>query len=107
MTVNPAAVASFAVIAPSNVPPTDDFVLSVVALDQFGNTVTNFSGPLTLTCSDGQTVFLTPTTPTWNAGVATFMATLDTADTVTLTATSGSITGDTTIVLPAFNEMPV
>src|SRR5205814_686964 len=71
---------------------------TVTARDVFGNTVTGYTGPVTLTSTDSQASF-SPATYTYvtaDAGVHTFSATLNTAGTRTLTATdtsNGAITG--------------
>ena len=72
--------------------PAPALTSSVTALDNYGNTVTSFGGTVTLTSSDGQTVHLLAA-PVFSNGTALVTVTLDTADTLTLTAASGAING--------------
>ena len=95
-TVNPAAAASFSLSASSTVTAGAGFSLKVTALDAYGNVATTYGGKATLTASDGQSV--SPSTvsfasSTATPGVATVTAVLDKVDTLTLSATAGSVKG--------------
>ena len=84
--------ASLVVSAPSTATAGTGFAVTVTAADAFGNTVSDFQGSVTLTCSDGQPVFiLLP--PVFNNGTAVATVALNTADTVVLTAAAGTING--------------
>jgi len=90
--ISPAAASTFVVSAPSTATAGSGFAVTVTAKDAFGNTAAGFDESVTLTSSDGQTVnLLSP--PVFNAGTAVATITLDMADTLTLTATSGTISG--------------
>ncbi len=66
--------------------------MSVSAKNQSGKTITSFGGKVTLSSTDGQAVnLLSPLV--FDEGKATATVSLDTADTLALTATSGSTTG--------------
>jgi Ca2+-binding RTX toxin-like protein len=90
--------ASFAVSAPGTAVAGAGFSVTITAKDQTGNPVTNYSGPVTLTSSDGQTVTVSQGTPTLSNGSATVSVTLDTADATTLTAHATSVTGTSTSI---------
>jgi FKBP-type peptidyl-prolyl cis-trans isomerase 2 len=90
--VSPGAAAAFVVTEPATATAGTSFTITITAQDAFGNTVTGYAGSVTLTASDGQTVHLAAA-PTFVNGVANVTTTLDTADSVTLTATSGSTHG--------------
>src|SRR5262249_4739139 len=60
------------------------------------NLVTNYNGSVTLTSSDKQTVYVSAPSINLVDGTATVMMTLDTPDTVTLTAASSKVTGTST-----------
>ena len=89
---SPAAASTFVVNAPSTATAGSGFAVTVTAKDAFGNTVSDFQGSVTLTCSDGQPVIILPS-PVFNDGTAMATVTLDMADTLTLTATSATIQG--------------
>jgi len=92
ITVNPGAAAGFGISEPTTATAGVSFNVSIKAMDAYGNTVNGFSGTVTLTSSDGQTVYLAAT-PVFSHGTANAVVTLDKADSVTLTATSGTIKG--------------
>ncbi len=84
-------VAAIVVAAPSTATAGTPFNVTVTAEDSSGKTVTGYNGPATLTSSDGQTV--TPATVQLTNGTVTVPVTLDKANTVTLAAAIGTITG--------------
>src|SRR5208337_3701637 len=89
---SPAAASLIVVSAPSTATAGTGFAITVTARDAFGNRATGFDDGVTLTSSDGQPVnLLSPLV--FNNGTAEATITLDRADTVTLTATSGTIQG--------------
>ena len=69
--------------------------MTLTAMDPYGNVVTGYSGPVTLTSSDGQSVAISPATPAWTGGTATVTATIANPDSkpITLTAAAGSASG--------------
>ncbi len=83
---------SFVVSAPGAAAAGTGFNVAVTAEDNYGNIVTSFSGSVTLTASDGQTVH-TWATPAFSNGTAIVSVTLNTPDTVVLRAGSGMISG--------------
>ena len=83
---------SFVVSAPGAAAAGTGFNVAVTAEDNYGNIVTSFSGSVTLTASDGQTV-RTWATPAFSNGTAIVSVTLNTPDTVVLRAGSGMISG--------------
>ncbi len=85
-------VTSFAITAPATAVAGTGFPVTITAKDRHGNTV-NFSGPVTLTSSDGQPIAGSPATITMSQGSAQVSAILDKADKVTLTAGAGSVQG--------------
>jgi len=89
---SPAAASTFVVSAPSTAKAGTGFAVTVTAKDAFGNTVSDFQGSVTLTCSDGQPVIVL-SSPVFNDGTAEATLALNTADTVMLTAASGTING--------------
>jgi hypothetical protein len=89
--VNP-MVASFGVWAPSQATAGSAFSVTVQALDPFGRVVANYNGSVVLTSSDGQTVSL-GFAATLSGGTGTYMVTLNTANTVALTASAGNVRG--------------
>jgi Calpain family cysteine protease len=86
------AASRFIVSEPGAATAGSSFDVTIMAKDLYGNTVTGFSGSVALTSSDAQTVYLAAV-PTFSSGAATATVTLNTANTVTLTATSGTIHG--------------
>jgi len=87
----PAPAVSFAVAAPSTVTAGASFNVNIAALDGNGNFTTGFTGPVTLTGSDGQA--MTPTSVNLVDGVGVASITLDAPETVTLSAGAGVIEG--------------
>ncbi len=87
------AVASFAVTVPATATAGMSFNVTITAEDRLGNTVTNYSGPVAITSSDGQAISYSPASITWTNGVAQVGVTLDSANTVTLSAGLGSVQG--------------
>ena len=69
------------------------FNLTIKAEDSLGNVVTSDDSTVTLSSSDGQFIFVSPSPITLHDGTATVSVNLDKADALTLTATAGSITG--------------
>jgi len=95
-TVYGAAPVSFKVSTPSSVIAGVGFSLTVTGLDEYGNIATKYGGTATITASDGQSV--SPNTADFNPfgdtqAIVTMTASLDKVDTLTLTATAGSIKG--------------
>ncbi len=90
--VNPAPTTWFLVSVPFTATAGIGFTVSVSAENQSGKTITSFGGKVTLSSTDGQAVnLLSPLV--FDEGKATATVSLDTADTLALTATSGSTTG--------------
>ncbi|HEX3450701.1 MAG TPA: hypothetical protein VHS97_20770 [Isosphaeraceae bacterium] len=83
---------SFVVSASGAATAGTGFNVVLTALDNFGNTLTSFGGTVTLTSSDGQPVHLLGA-PVFSNGTALVTVTLDTADTLSLTAAAGVING--------------
>jgi len=84
----------FSVTAPANTPAGSPISVTVTALDQYGDTVTNYAGTVHFTSTDAAATL--PANSTLTSGVGTFSATLATAGTQTITATDtaqSSITG--------------
>ena len=92
LTVTPGAIASFTVSAPNTVTTGNAFSVVITAKDAYGNTVTSYKGSDTLTCSDGQKIVGSSTVSLTN-GVGTAVITLNVADKLTITASSGSLKG--------------
>ena len=92
VSVKPAAASAFLVVAPANATAGTAFIVTLTAKDAYGNNATGFSGSVTLTASDGQTVHRLAA-PVFSNGNAMVTVTLNTADTLTLTAASGMIHG--------------
>ncbi len=100
------AAATFIVSEPSTATAGASFTVAITAEDAYGNTATNFSGSAVLASSDGQPVHVAAT-PKFSNGTAIVTVTLNTADTLTLTAASGTIKGSggsITVGAPAFND---
>jgi uncharacterized protein (TIGR03437 family) len=94
ITVNPGAATHFVVTAPSSGTAGSAFSFTVTALDQGGNTATEYAGTVHFTSTDGSATL--PADSTLTNGVGTFSATLKTAGNRTITATdtvTSSITG--------------
>jgi uncharacterized repeat protein (TIGR01451 family)/LPXTG-motif cell wall-anchored protein len=92
--VNPAAATHFLVSAPPTATSGVAFVFSVVAMDQFNNTDTGYTGTVHFTSSDGAATL--PADSTLTNGNGSFSAALVAAGPQTITATdtvNSSITG--------------
>ena len=93
-TVTPAAATHFSVSAPATAIAGQSFDVTVTALDQFGNTDTNYAGSVAITSTDGTATL--PAASTLTNGTGTFPVTLTQAGNHTVTATddvTSSITG--------------
>src|SRR5204863_6104465 len=84
-TVNAAAATHFTVTAPATATAGTAFIFTVRALDAFNNTATTYGGTLHFTSSDPQATL--PADTTLSGGTGSFIATLKTAGTRTITAT--------------------
>ena len=96
VTVDPATLDHFAVSTTAGAPQTAgaSFTTTVVAKDVFGNTITGYTGTVTLASNDPQAVLPVPTAfVAGDLGSKTFTTTLKTAGSKTITATDASITG--------------
>lgn len=93
ITVASAAATHFSVSAPSTATSGTAISVTVTALDQFGNTVTGYTGTVLLTSTDSAAVL--PAGSALTNGVGTFSVTLKTtgSQTVTATDTVTAITG--------------
>ncbi len=87
------AVTSLIVSAPTDVIAGVAFPVTITASDQYGNIVTNYNGPATLTSSDGQRIFFSASAINLYNGTAAVTITLDAAGATTLKATSGKFAG--------------
>jgi hypothetical protein len=90
----PVGTTHFAVSAPASATAGSAFTFTVSARDLLNNIVTNYSGTVHFTATDGQAVL--PANATLNNGSGTFSATLKTAGSQSITATdtaSASISG--------------
>src|SRR5262249_24978319 len=86
---------SFVVTAPRTSFAGNGFAVTITAKDAYGNTVTTYSGGVTFTSSDGQTITLPATSLTWADGSTTAILALNHAGSPTLTASAGSVKGTT------------
>jgi hypothetical protein len=93
LVVNPAAAVSFAVSAPSLAATGVGFSVTITARDQYGNTVTSYAGPVSLTTSTGQAVSLPSGPATLTSGTATVTVAIYEAGVFSLTASAGNISG--------------
>lgn len=85
VTVTPGDLTRYAVFVPSNAKPNEAFAVRVVALDHYGNVVTDFDGSVTLSISDSS---ISPTsTGAFTDGIWRGNVTISQAGTYTLTAT--------------------
>ena len=91
--VGAAAATNFVVSAPAAATAGASFQVTITAKDAFGNTVTGYTGVVTLSSSDGQHVYLSPSTVTVSGGVAKVAVTLDIANSLKLTAVAGTLKG--------------
>lgn len=85
ITVSPGVVTHYAVAAPGGATAGVAFGVIVTAEDTGNNTVPSYSGTVQITSSDGQAVL--PPNSTLTSGTKTFIVTLGTAGTQTVTAT--------------------
>ncbi len=98
ITLNPGAATHFvvAVTSASTITAGGTVNFSVTAQDAYGNIATGYAGTARFTSSDAKAVLPSPSTLT--SGVGSFVATLETAGSQTVTATdtvTGTITGST------------
>jgi hypothetical protein len=98
VTVDPAGASSFALRAPATQSAGARFDETITALDPYGNTVTDFSGAQAVSFygpsdSPGGATPIYPASVVFNGGVGTATLTLFDAETTTLTAAQGSLTG--------------
>jgi hypothetical protein len=98
VTVGPAAARSFTVPTPASQTAGTAFNVTVTALDTYGNTATGFTGSQTIAFSGpsnspNNTAPSYPASVTFTTGSGTASITLYDAQTTTLTATQGSVTG--------------
>jgi hypothetical protein len=99
VTVNPASAVAFQVLAPAGATTGVPFDVTVIAVDPFGNTDTNYTGTVTFSTSDPDPGVVLPPNYTFqpsDAGMVTFFGgvTLITLGDQTLTATD-TVTGFT------------
>jgi hypothetical protein len=93
--VNPGAAYIVELNTPNSATVGSGFSISVIAQDKYYN---GCNGPVTVTSSDGQPIFLSSPLILSN-GIGSAIATLDMAGTPTLTATVGSVTGSSPIAI--------
>ena len=115
ITINAAATAKFEMVPDVNsVTAGTSWSLMVLAVDAFDNLTKGYAGTATLTTSDGQSV--SPSSIAFNPwgatpGIVRMPVTLNEPDTVTITATAGSVTGTsstiTVLALTAIGSPPV
>ena len=86
---------AFAVSAPAQAMADSPFRVTVQALDQYGNIVTGYTGPVSITSSDDQAVAVVGGDAMLTNGIGSFQVAIDTANTVTLTAGVGEVEGTT------------
>jgi hypothetical protein len=95
--VGQAATASQLYIRPvQTVSSTKEMTVEVEVRDAMGNRVDDYGRSVMLTASGQTGLVVTPVSATTNNGVATFKVKGSTEGTIALTATSGSLSGDTT-----------
>jgi hypothetical protein len=97
ITVTPAPASHFAVSAPATATAGVSFSFTVTAEDQYGDVVTGYTGTVRFGSSDAAAGLPGPVTLT--NGTGQFTATLYTAGSHTLTATSGAITGTSNAIV--------
>jgi hypothetical protein len=105
--VNPAAATAFEVIAPPDSLSGAPFDVTIIAVDPYGNTDTNYRGTVTWTTTDGDPNVVLPPDHTFqasDAGMVTFPngVTLITPGDQTITASdtvNGTITGSATVTV--------
>jgi len=98
ITVGPGSASSFSVATPATPTAGTSFGETVTALDTYGNTATGYTGSKTLTfsgpaSSPGGTAPSYPSSVTFATGVGTGSISLYDAQTTTLTASQGGVTG--------------
>jgi len=94
--VSPGVATHFTVTAaPSAVTAGNSVTLTVTAQDQFNNTATGYTGTVTFTSSDTGPSTSLPGSSPLTSGTGTFIATLTTAGSQTLTATDQNTSGST------------
>ena len=95
--VGPGALAGFLVDLPgSTLQAGSSLVVTVQAADQYGNVITDYMGPSTVTASISPATALSnfPTTVSINSGgVGLFLATLEQAGSYTISVAGGSVSG--------------
>ena len=91
--VSASAATHFAVDAPETVVADTGFSVTVTAVDAFNNIATSYSGVATFTTSDNSEGVSLPASQALNSGEGTFIATLQTPGTQTITANDGSVAG--------------
>jgi hypothetical protein len=91
LTVTPGKLSQLVINAPSSATAASPFSITISAEDSEGNVVTSASGPVTLTCCDGQTV--SPSSVTLSGGKVTTNVMLNHANYVTLTASGLGVNG--------------
>jgi uncharacterized repeat protein (TIGR01451 family) len=104
--VNPAPATHFEVSAPPTATSGVPFVFSIVAMDQFNNTDTGYTGTVHFTSSDAGAGTTLPADSTLTSGNGSFSATLVTGGTQTITATdtvNSSITGSSNAITVSGN----
>ncbi len=97
-TVNPASSATFSLSTPATQTAGTAFNDTITALDTYRNTATSYAGSKTITFtgpanSPNSTIPSYPASVTFTSGTGTASITLYDAQTTTLTATQGSLTG--------------
>jgi hypothetical protein len=96
----------FVVSASSSATAGASFSISVTAKDQYGNTVTSYSGTVHFSSSDGQAVL--PANSGLTSGVGTFSVTLETSGSQKVTATdtaNSAITGVASLTVTAADDL--
>ena len=92
----PAVATHFSVTAPGSATTGTPFNVTVTALDGSNNMVSSYSGTVQFTSSDGQAV--QPASGMLTGGTGTFPLTLNTAGSPTITATAGSLKGNSNAI---------
>jgi hypothetical protein len=103
--VTPGSAVAFVVQAPASAPAGTPFVVTVVAVDQFGNVASGYGGTVTFSTSDPDLGVVLPANYTFgpaDGGVASFTVTLQTTGDQTLTVADtadGTLTGGATVTV--------
>jgi type II secretory pathway pseudopilin PulG len=99
---------SFVVVPPTNATAGAQFSVTIFAQDQNGNTITGFTGNQAITFSGpsrspsgNAPSYTNPVTVNFSGGVGTTTITLYDAQSTTLTATQGSVTGSASLTVGA------